>query len=385
MAIYTDRAIELSNTIQSASEITRIISQEFNIEHSDNLRRNVSYTVKKHKNRGVFEECEAVGIDIDDVNHYWYKGKSYSIHAKAKGEVVDFESIINRCFDNKEPVKKAKYKIKDTADRLVWTDVHVGMDASRKGLALYPTEWNEKLLYERIDEMVAFVLNNKKSNVLFLDDLGDYLDGWDGLTTRGGHKLPQNMTNEESFDNGLKAKLRLIDGLCDSYEYIKCHNVCNDNHAGSFGYILNSAFKQIVDHKYTNVEVINTQKFIDWYFIGGHCILYSHGKDGKALRFGFKPALDPRQIEKIDQFIKHNDLYKESKYIEFGKGDSHQALFDMATSDDFHYFNFPAFSPSSEWVQTNFKKGRSGFVFMVYNLDNPNKIVMPYFFNENKK
>ena len=40
---------------------------------------------------------------------------------------------------------------------------------------------------------------------------------------------------------------------------------------------------------------------------------------------------------------------------------------DYATSDDFDYCNYPAFSPSSDWVQTNFKKGRSGFVF--YNID----------------
>ena len=33
----------------------------------------------------------------------------------------------------------------------------------------------------------------------------------------------------------------------------------------------------------------------------------------------------------------------------------------MAGSDDFDYFNYPASSPSSQWVQNNFKKGRRGF------------------------
>ena len=69
-----------------------------------------------------------------------------------------------------------------------------------------------------------------------------------------------------------------------------------------------------------------------------------------------------KQIEKIDQYCKQYGLYKNSKRIIFKKGDSHQTVFDMASSDDFDYFNYPALSPSSQWVQQNFKKGRRGFV-----------------------
>jgi hypothetical protein len=39
----------------------------------------------------------------------------------------------------------------------------------------------------------------------------------------------------------------------------------------------------------------------------------------------------------------------------------------MATSDDFDYYNYHAASPSSQWVQNNFKKGRRGFVIEHYN------------------
>jgi hypothetical protein len=56
-------------------------------------------------------------------------------------------------------------------------------------------------------------------------------------------------------------------------------------------------------------------------------------------------------------------------------------LFDYCSSDEFDYFNYPAFSDSSEWVQTNFKKGRSGFVFFQIDLVSNRKVVMPYFFN----
>jgi len=49
------------------------------------------------------------------------------------------------------------------------------------------------------------------------------------------------------------------------------------------------------------------------------------------------------------------------------------------TSDMFNYYNYPAFSPSSEWVQTNFKKGMSGFEFFNFN-EKGNKTHHPYKF-----
>ena len=38
-------------------------------------------------------ECESKGIPIDNVNHYWYKGESFSIHVKP--EKRDLEALKN--------------------------------------------------------------------------------------------------------------------------------------------------------------------------------------------------------------------------------------------------------------------------------------------------
>lgn len=171
------------------------------------------------------------------------------------------------------------------------------------------------------------------------------------------------LTDEEAFDCALEFKMIIVDGLVSYYEKIIFNNICNDNHAGSFGYFVNKAFKDIVSVKYSNldIEVNNHRKFINHYFVGNICFLITHGKDDKALKFGFKPQLDSKGLEKIDQYCKQNSIYKSAELIIFKKGDSHQSLFDMCTSDDFYYFNYPALSPSSQWVQTNFKKGRRGF------------------------
>tara|TARA_R100000935_G_scaffold12783_1_gene25700 strand:- start:865 stop:1203 length:339 start_codon:yes stop_codon:yes gene_type:complete len=96
--------------------------------------------------------------------------------------------------------------------------------------------------------------------------------------------------------------------------------------------------------------------------VGDICFIISHGKDDKSLKFGFKPVLDLKGAEKIDQYCKQNSIYKKADLVIFKKGDSHQALFDMCSSDDFFYFNYPALSPSSNWIKNNFKLGRRGFV-----------------------
>lgn len=337
----------------------------------------------------IEEYCQYYDIPLDHVKSYKLvthtgKGAYYNIASNTMeiADSIDFESIISKCFENKEVLeKKPVNHDQDVVDRLVWSDVHVGMEASRKGLALYAAEWNEDELIKSVKNMADFVISKKQSNILYIDELGDYLDGWNGETTRQGHKLPQNMNNSEAFDAGLRAKMLLIDMLSSEYESIICNNICEDNHSGHYGYVLNSAFKNIVDYKFDNVEVYNHNKFINHYFIMDRAIVITHGKDSRNLKFGFKPQLDPKQIEKIDQYLKINGVYKNSRYISFCKGDSHQCLIDMCSSDDFDYVNYMAFSPSSEWVQTNFKKGRRGFMMEHIKDSGKEVIYEPYFYD----
>jgi len=280
---------------------------------------------------------------------------------------IDFLSIFK---DKVKPVKinfsyDLLINIGCLFDRAIYTDVHVGMNVNKDGFSLYDGLWNEIELFKRLETFVNYIIKNQKSDTLFLNDLGDFMDGWDGFTTRGGHALPQNMDNQKAFDVGLRFKIQMIDALFKSYSKIKIVNICNDNHAGSFGYIVNSAFKTYIELKYPdNVEVINQRKFIDHYIIENRCFILTHGKDDKSLKFGFKPKLDAVQIEKIKNYI---DEYKLHNYdIEFGKGDSHQLLFDSTSSTAFEYQNFGALSPPSDWVKTNFKNTKSSFTIMNY-------------------
>ena len=276
---------------------------------------------------------------------------------------IDFLNIFKDIIKPIE-VKAKKVKSKALFDRAVITDVHIGMKVT-DGYSLYDGLWNEIELFKRLDIFVNEIVNNQKSNFLLLHELGDFMDGYNAMTTRGGHELPQNMDNQKAFDIGLQFKISLIDALVQYYDKIQIVNICNDNHAGSFGYIVNSAFKTYIELKYPdNVLAVNQRKFIDHYFFKNRCFILTHGKDDKSLKFGFKPKLDPVQIEKIKNYI---DEYKLHDYeIEFGKGDSHQLLFDYTSSTAFEYQNFGAFSPPSDWVKTNFKNTKSSFTTMNY-------------------
>lgn len=281
-------------------------------------------------------------------------------------ESFDFKSIVEKYIKPLDFEYKPLLLGSKDFDKLIITDVHIGMDTDIDNNTMYKCEWNKKELFKTAEIVINKTLDQQESDILYVDELGDLLDGFNGQTTRGGHELPQNMTNEQAFDYALEFKLNILYGLIGNYKKIYFNNICNDNHAGAFGYFVNEAFKQIAELQFKNVTVTNHRKFINHYFVNDICFLISHGKDDKSLKFGFKPHLDLKGADKIDQYCKQNKIYKDSELIIFSKGDSHQALFDMCSSDDFYYFNYPALSPSSNWIKNNFKLGRRGFVCESY-------------------
>ena len=295
------------------------------------------------------------------------------------GAIEDALTSLNISISNKLS-RTPSNKVGDEVTRLIYTDTHIAMDTDSEGTSMYPTVWNRESILETFELMCAHTIANRNGTTLYIDDLGDFLDGWNGETTRKGHPLPQNMNNKEAFSLGLEVKMLMLERLTPYFNEIVCTNVCNDNHAGDFASILNHSFMMLAHSKYENVIIRNYNKFIEHYYIGKHAIVLTHGKDKKSLKFGFKPKLDPVQIEKIEVYLKHNEhgsVHKEAEFIEFSKGDSHLMLFDYSSAQDFFYFNYPAISPSSEWVQSNFKKGQRGFVIQLFNSEEINKTIIP--------
>lgn len=348
--------------------------------------------IEEGRNHGLIEAFDRRGVDPSNSPDLWLKGKDESIRVKnpfyvqpeektyGDLEQMALDSIdnISKRLINKVAITPNKVNTEYLFDVLVFTDTHIGMDPNSTGYSLYGGVWDKKELMSRMRTVVRETISEKKANKLIIFDLGDFMDGWDAQTVRKGHSLPQNMSNEAAFDAGLRFKVELIDSLVDHYFEIDIINICDDNHAGSFGYVVNSAFKSVIENRYDNVVVTNQRKFIDYYIYGKKVFVATHGKDGSNLKFGFKPKLDPVQIEKIENYLYENRLVDPAYDIYFLKGDSHQDLFDNGTAQKFKYWNFPALSPSSNWIQTNYKKGVSGFYNINFKKDKFN--LNPYYF-----
>lgn len=344
--------------------------------------------------QGIREQAVEHKIGIKHVPMGWMKGAKSSFMFKnpmykpelEESEGIDFNSIIKTIvaspFDRHEREKNIAL-LSGFFDRLVYTDVHIGMEVNPNGAGLYGGVWNKDEVLRRRDLMANHVLDTQESGILYIDELGDFVDGWNGQTVRKGHDLPQNMTNQEAYDVAVEFKVGLLQQLAPYFKKIYCRNICKDNHSGDFGYVVNSAVKRISEMMFpSKVSVYNQLKFIEHYIVGNKfAFVTTHGKDDINLKTGFKPHLKPQDREKIDVYMIQNNLMRNSLdfEVEFSKGDTHIYLFDSSTSLHFNYYNYPAFSPPSDWVQTNFKPTRSGFVSFNYR-DGKDKSINEYMF-----
>lgn len=397
------------NNISYSDSIRRSISKIVNSENIDEDLENGTATITSQykpelsnmpsawsaeKNRfyTIEEYCDTYGLDKNSVkssklvshnaSHMVYNIAFFTDDEEAVLEVDNhLDEIIQKYITPIKTGNKVEVKNTDFFDRLVYTDVHVAMNVQGKdGDPLYDGKWDKEEVLNRLNAMATHVKTFKTSNTLIIDDLGDMMDGMGGQTTRKGHELPQNMNDKEAFDLALQFKISLVDSLVEDFDTITCNNVTNDNHSGVFSYFVSSAVKGILEQRYPDkVKVNSIKRFMHHYSVGNHTFVICHGKDIGEQKFGFKPKLDAIQAEKIDQYCKEHKLYN-GNFIEFSKGDSHQAIYDDTTSNDFSYYNYPAFSPPSNWVGTNFKKSRSGFNFFNIKKEENLKISIPYWF-----
>jgi hypothetical protein len=351
-----------------------------------------AWSAEKKRFYTIEEYCDVYGLDKNSVkssklvshnaSHMVYNIAFFTDEEEAILDVDNhLEEIIQKYIS---PIKTGVKKETDNSkmfDRLVYTDTHISMDVNGKdGDPMYEGKWDRNETLKRLSDMISHVKTFKSSKTLIIDDLGDFMDGLGGQTTRKGHELPQNMNDKEAFDLALEFKTSLIDSLVDDFDNIVCNNITNDNHSGIFSYFVSSAVKQILEQRYPGKVVVNSiKRFMHHYSVGNHTFIISHGKDQGENKFGFKPKLDAIQAEKIDQYCKEHKLYN-GNFIEFSKGDSHQAIYDDTTSNDFSYYNYPAFSPPSNWVKTNFKNSKSGFNFFNIKKEENIKIAIPYWF-----
>jgi len=323
---------------------------------------------------GLKEECDKEGIPLDSVKHFWHKSKNYSIFAKKDGgqSIFDkFESIVSNYIDKPFKEFKVTNDKSDIALKATKTDAHLGMNPNPNGDAIYQYEYGEAEYRQAHEKFYNSILKEYntygKFDVIYIDDLGDPADGLFGQTVRGGHDLPQNITEVDVFSIALDTNLSLVENLASKgiSDKIVMRSIVNDNHSGIFGQMINVALKKIVnrsyDTKYVEVDILD--KFIEHRIYGDHCYLITHGKDKEQMKRGLPLKLNEKTINYISDYIDFYELQKEAKWFHVEKGDLHQISYDKCFK--FDYRNFMSLAPPSNYLQTNYGPGYSGYSIQV--------------------
>lgn len=250
---------------------------------------------------------------------------------------------------------------------MVWSsDKHIG--ASIPSDALYKREYNRHIFHARMvkifDKIVEYVNLHGKFEEIVLADLGDSLDGFNKRTTRGGHELPQNLSNKEAAKVHFYSHKWLYDSVIksDLAGKVTVLNITNDNHAGDFGWHACFGLENYAELAWPNMNFINQEEFIGHYEVYERAFLVTHGKDKKN-RFKGLPLAVNADVESfmmdyaIDRKISH-------KYLHVRKGDLHMNKLDCSRLR-MSYFNVGSVFGSSDWIMDNFSDGEPSCVFEV--------------------
>ena len=340
--------------------------------------RTIRNQAKKLRNESNHPNVAAISDgNIGELSGYWDKTKDgvslyYKIEKTTEeqdpvnyGEV--FAGLIERLGKDLPKVDAPKLEASKFAIRLVTSDEHVGMDCLA-GRSLFGYEYSGEIYKSQMAKVKRALFKEFSTHgaaeVLFLDGLGDFQDGWGRKTTRGLHELPQNMTEAEVFETCVWSKLDLIRFAIDQglAQKIIVRNVLNDNHAGRFAEVVNTGLKILCGEMFGDVVEVDTLKrFVEIRQYGKHAHLLCHGKDSQHRRAGMPLRLDDKTRSFINDIIEHNNI--RSPFIHFDKGDLHQSGYDV--SKRFDYRNFASFAPPSAYVQDSYGNSASSFAVQV--------------------
>jgi hypothetical protein len=397
MKDYIKYALELyQEGSKSKAQIAREVKVKFNLDSEiETLRKKISRKIIELEHSGLARECDTVGAPITGVSHYWVKTDTHSTFVKVEDE-ERLQSILSAVSDivanyNPEKIQSIqKVKIDSpVAIKATVSDMHVGLEPNPGGTSLFAYEYNETIFKQNLNKVFNSICkeydNHGRFDLLVIDDLGDGLDGWSGHTTRGGHPLDQNMSNEEMFRVFVEGKLALIENCIRAgiANEVIVRNVANDNHAGSFASIANMTIQMLLDRTYSkkDVKFYILNRFMEHFHYGDHTFILTHGKDAKHMFKGLPYNLNDKAVSFINDYIDHYNI--NSKYIHVEKGDLHRVGYDRTKK--FDYRNYMSFAPPSAWVAHNFGDCYSGYSVQTIPKFNGEISHTDYYFDLKKK
>ena len=275
-------------------------------------------------------------------------------------QLLDERNWVKRELENiisSNPLKPVTIEYKPLTNNraliIYLSDLHVGACNDK---AQFSKDYNEKVYYSRLKQILQEVYNiyvtyHTFENI-FVVNLGDAMDGYDGQTCRKSHPLDQNEDNRMQFKIFVESMIFFFEELhklniSNNINYI---TVGDDNHAGDFGYVANQSLKYIFELKYPDVHFHLAEKVIEHFTYGNHSFIFTHGKDKHLMKSNLPLTLNAQTDNFFVNYIKQYKLYPTFRTVV--KADLHQ--YSTQIGKNFRYTNTPSLYGGSSWTDLNF-------------------------------
>jgi len=329
----------------------------------------------------LIEECEKYGLDPSAVSSYKFVNHNgqdklniafhpdYKKDNRTSDDWLDnFKDMIEDRIDPKIPTE-----VKEGENILIMNiaDLHVGMDPNFEGSSIWEATWTKQDIIDVAYEIVAFIKKKfatKAYQSTVLNLLGDLVDGFNAETTRGGHKLPQNMSNIEQSDIVVLFLYTIVQELHKEKIPVFVYGTSNSNHGGDFEHFALQKFQLMAQYEF-NTPVVISEKLALGYNLPGtrKPIMIMHGKDKQFATRPFPAKIDDKDDYKIEAIIDAVcDRRSHLKPIVF-KGDSHQHV--IQSKKNYEWVACMTNAPSSDWVKNNFfNTSKGGITYSIYSI-----------------
>ncbi len=261
---------------------------------------------------------------------------------------IDWDNLAKIISNRTKPVKLISRNNKGLMSKIVCiSDIHCGM---------LTENWGKDQMFKAFEKVGNSISNCDNVTILML---GDGIDGLSKQTVRGGHKLPQDMNNQEQILNLTTAFQTLFDilatkvnnGEINSFDF---ESVYESNHSGDMDYVVGKFLEMWLSVKYPSVDCNISTNIWGAFNLNGVDFYYTHGKDAENSKFGLPMNLNEKTELYLTHILKRNfgefDLDPRKNVVV--SGDLHTQSFSQGKF--FKYYKVPAMSPSSDWVKANF-------------------------------
>jgi len=312
---------------------------QLKMQHRPRLSEEEYKIIQDH--RALTEECKRIGIPVDEVDHYWHKGKHFSVHARKKGvSVYKLRDMIIKEMNKHSPSYPTLKRKKNNDSHLLVidpADIHIGKLASSFETG---EDYNSQIAVQRVRDGVAGIINKSRGfnidKILFIggNDIL-HIDVPSRKTTSG---TPQD-TDGMWYDNFLTAKKLYVDILEILLAIADVHFVYNpSNHDYVSGFMLSDSIKSWF-RKSNNITFDCSIAHRKGFKYGTNLIGTTHGDGAKI---GDLPLIMANEFSQWWAETKHRYVYTHHVHHKNAKdyhGITVESLRSPSGSDSWHHRN----------------------------------------------